>query len=78
MKLYEVCNGYRGYDYTHVLVTAENEERAKELAKTQFQKGAVNPYGIKPKLAYKPNYWTDLETEVIFEDCSEENASSVR
>lgn len=32
MKLFEVFNGYMGYQAVHVEVIAENEQRAYELA----------------------------------------------
>lgn len=76
MKLFKVYNGFMGAEPTSVLVTAENKERAKELAEIAFQKEVVNPYSkIKVRRTYGPSYWNGLEAEVIFENCNRENAS---
>lgn len=78
MKLYEVFNGYMGNSPVSVLVTAKNEERAKELAKIAFQKEVVNPsFKTKVHRTHGPSYWNDLEAVIVFKDCSEENFGGV-
>jgi len=80
MKLYKVFNGYLGNGQVSTLVTAENEGKAKELAKIAFQKDSTHRIKTKSKgftRIYGPNYWNSLEVEVVFEDCSKENFSKV-
>lgn len=43
MKLFEVFNGYTGYEEVHVEVIAENENRAYELASERFKEYAKSP-----------------------------------
>lgn len=37
MKLYEVTNGHMGFSYVRCLIIAENEEKAKDLARIKYK-----------------------------------------
>lgn len=80
MKLWEVTNGYIADSYVRVLVVAETEERAIELASEKLEEGSHYYCRILEKTIYKypEEYWTDLEAEVIFEDLATENIGRVQ
>lgn len=63
MKLFRVYNGYMGFSSISVVVLAETEERAIELAREDFKKNK----GIHGK-----GYYKDLTVEELSEDTSKE------
>ena len=63
MNLYKVYNGYTGFSAVHVIVVADSESRAKELASSAFKKDGER--------AYKQSYWTNLEVELLLESIKE-------
>jgi hypothetical protein len=68
MNLYRVTNGHLGtISFVRCLVLAENTARAVELAREKFK--AENPD--------YPGYYTDLNSELIFLDCSKERSGEV-
>ncbi|WP_425204003.1 hypothetical protein [Priestia megaterium] len=83
MNLYEIYNGYTGYGSVHVIVLAENDEKAKELASEQLKESAKREsYERDMKLytergwdtknlkeyMYPESYWTELKVETLCED----------
>lgn len=73
MKLYEVFNGYTGFGAVSCIVVAKDEERAKELASGWFKKEALDCNG--EKYLYSESFWTNLKTECLSEDTSNESVS---
>lgn len=67
MKLYEVQNGYIGYNAVHVLVVCETEERALELAAKKFKKEYENHHAT----SYEPDYYTPNDDWSVEELCSD-------
>lgn len=76
MKLYEVTNGYIGESYVKVLVIAENEERAKQLAYKRYKKEA----GERNKRfkVYSEAYYNNLTIECLCEDVTKEWSTEPR
>lgn len=64
MKLYEVTNGYVGESYVKCLAIAENESKAVELAKVQYQEEADN--------MNEPKYCEKLQARLLCDDTSKE------
>lgn len=58
MKLYRVDNGFVGCSDVHIIIVAENERQALDLAREKFKKE-------KP---YNENYWSNLEAELLCDD----------
>lgn len=85
MKLYQVYNGFTGYSDVHVLVVAENEDRANELASEEFKAKARNesydPQSIFPsrkeEFKYSESYWTNLDVCLIQDDLTIESVGEV-
>jgi hypothetical protein len=71
MRLYEVCNGYRGYGPVHVLVIAPDEEYALALAAERLQSCAIAE-------SYDDDYWEALTCRLLCDDVTQEWASTVR
>jgi len=69
MGLYEISNGWMGESYVRVIVIAENEERALEMAKEAFMREAL-------KRGKDESYYSRFTIEWSIEDltkpyCSE-------
>jgi hypothetical protein len=92
MKLYEVTNGYVGDSYVRVLVIAESEERAKELASAKLKEEARNEDYEKEVERYKrwgwdtstlkeylypESYWERLDVVCLCDDLTNEWSSEV-
>lgn len=60
MNVYSVTNGYIGYSVMFVLVVAETEARARELAAERFKSASD-----ARRVPYPENYWTNLQVEFI-------------
>jgi hypothetical protein len=56
MNLYRVINGYMGESYVRVLVVAQNEERALELAREKFKSESEH---------YGEAYYSNLQAELL-------------
>ena len=66
MKLFEVTNGYTGECYVRLLVVADNEKRALDIARPLYRQ--VNDSGH-----YKSDkYWKNLEATELCSDTSKE------
>ena len=63
MNLYKVYNGYTGFSAVHVIVLADNNNRAVELASEAFKKEGEGKY--------KKSYWSNLEAELLAENIKE-------
>lgn len=63
LNLYEVTNGYVGYNYLHAIVVAETEEQAFGLARESYKASAK--YGRYPE-----KYYEDLDVELLAKDVS--------
>jgi len=63
VKLYAVYNGYQGYEPVHVMVVADSEERAVQLASAELKKEAT----VNGKPIYEEDYWTELEANCLFD-----------
>lgn len=70
MRVYEVTNGYVGNSYTRVYVIAENEDRAKEIAKERYKK-------VAKENDYRNDYFENLKEECICEDTTKEWCSEM-
>jgi len=75
MNLYNIYNGYQGDGPVHVIVIAESEQQAKELASEAFKKNALREKVVSPfdtpfikeqYYIYPENYWTDLEVDLLY------------
>lgn len=88
MNLYQVYNGYMGDGPVNVVVIANNEHRARELASANLKESVkdtgkyahINPRcgidGVYYK--YPEIYWTKLEVVLLHEDTSLEFVSETR
>lgn len=70
MKLYEVTNGYTGYDTVMCQVIAPDETRAIELARERF-KAAAKDYGQGEP------FYSNLKAQVVCQDTTKEYTSEV-
>lgn len=86
MKLWCVENGYLGNGNVHVLVVADSEERAKELASESFKREAEKmgtrrgwraDAGYVDEPFYTDDYWevSELRAELVFDDLTREAAT---
>ena len=65
MNLYEITNGWMDYGHIHVLVMAENEARARILAKSTLEQKDASKSGLNLTVKF---LWSD---EKNTEWCSE-------
>ena len=70
MNLYKCFNGWMGSGYTHVIVVADSESRAKELATLQFTKESK-------KSNYHESYKVVDSIDLLVEDLTNEWCSDV-
>lgn len=66
MKLFEVTNGYTGECYVRLLVIADNEERAIDIARPSYKKANDNCHYKSDK------YWNNLKAIELCYDTSKE------
>jgi hypothetical protein len=78
MKLFRVYNGYTGFSQVYVLVIAESEERALEIATETFKKEAEDKEYLEMwgKFQYTERYYTNLEIELLC-DATQEWVSQI-
>lgn len=69
MKIYSITNGYIGNEILKVLVCADSEERALELAKKRFKDA------IERNLNYNEDFYNNLTVLDVFDNLDEEWAS---
>ena len=65
-NLYRVYNGYTGFDAVHVLVIANCESLAIDMAREAYRAECPDP-----------RYWETLSAELIFNDTSKLQCSEV-
>lgn len=69
MKIYSITNGYIGDEILKVLVCADSEERALELAKERFKEE------MERNLNYNEDFYNNLTVLDVFDNLNEEWAS---
>ena len=69
MKIYSITNGYIGDEILKVLVCADSEERALELAKERFKEE------MGRNLNYNEDFYNNLTVLDVFDNLNEEWAS---
>jgi len=60
MKLYRAYNGYTGFSAVHVIVVAESETQAAELA--------ANSFKVEGERKCDERYWQNIEVELLCDD----------
>lgn len=68
VNLYEIYNGFVGEASVRCLIVAENEKRAIELSRPEFEKEDAR---------YKGRYSKNLEARLLFQDLTIEHTGEV-
>ena len=71
MKLFEITNGFIGDSYVRILVVAETDDRAIEIARPIFKNEAED------EKRYPESYWIRLDANLLCDDLSEEWNSKI-
>ena len=68
MKLFEVTNGYTGFNYVRCYVIAKNKKKAIDIASKKYREDEPHKH---------ESYWTNLEAECLAEDTTVECCTEI-